>query len=149
MALDLPPLLQPPLSGIVPPADWRKSVAYPSTDRPVEPSDAEAQTADSEQASEYRPIDLDETGDSFRVDTAAAFPARSAQISDARSWDQPRPIYNPRGAPSDATPALSRLDSRISFEPIYLYQYASTRYALVSYQPWTLAERRARFDILA
>ncbi len=149
MALDLPPLLQPPLSGIVPPADWRKSVAYPATDRPVEPSDADLQAADSEQAREYRAIDFDEPDDTILVDTRAAYPARPGQFGDSRSWDQPRPIFNPRGAPSDATPALSRLEARISFEPVYMHQYASTVYALVSYMPATLAERRARFDILA
>lgn len=149
MALDLPPLLQPPLSGIVPPADWRKSVAYSESNRPVEPSDAEQQTADSEHAGEYRPIDLDETVGGSRIDARAAYPTRPGQFSDARSWDQPRPVYNPRGAPSDATPALSRLEARVAFEPQYVHQYASTRYALVSYMPWTWAERRTRFDILA
>lgn len=149
MALDLPPLLQPPLSGIVPPADWRKSVAYPATDRPVEPSDAETRSSDSERPSEFRAFDLDETSDASRIDARAAYPTRPGQFSDARSWDQPRPIYNPRGAPSDATPALSRLEARVAFEPLYVHQYASTRYALVSYMPWNLSERRTRFDILA
>lgn len=149
MALNLPPLLQPPLSGIVPPADWRKSVAYPDTDRPVEPSDAETHVSDSERSDEYRALDLDEEVDAPRTDARSAYPTRPGQFGDARSWDQPRPIFNPRGAPSDATPALSRLEARISFEPLYLHQYASTLYALVSYMPWTLAERRTRFDILA
>ena len=149
MALDLPPLLQPPLSGIVPPADWRKSVAYPATDRPVEPSDAEQDDFESENSNDYRAFDIEDPAEAAQIDASAAFPARSAPNIEARSWDLPRPIYNPRGAPSDATPALSRLEARIAFEPLYMHQYASTRYALVSYLPWTLADRRTRFDILA
>lgn len=149
MAFDLPPLIQPPLAGLVPPADWRKSVAYSEIARPVEPSDAELESADSEAANDFRSIDLDEAAEAPAFDARSAFPSRYGQTGDARSWDQPRPIYNPRGAPSDASPALSRLEARISFEPVYMHQYASTLYALVSCMPWTLAERRTRFDILA
>jgi hypothetical protein len=61
----------------------------------------------------------------------------------------PRPIFNPRGAPSDAVPAMSQLEARIAFEPVFMQHYASTLYALVSRIPTTLAERRQAFDLLA
>ena len=60
-----------------------------------------------------------------------------------------RQIYNPRGAPSDAVPAMSQLEARIAFEPVFMQHYASTLYALVSRIPTTLAERRQAFDLLA
>ncbi len=72
--------------------------------------------------------------------------------------DMPRPrvppdgrmtLYNPRGAPSDAVPALARLDARISFEPLYLHHQATTRYAFVSAMPLTLPDRRRNFEIFA
>jgi hypothetical protein len=75
-------------------------------------------------------------------------PKGPGMLADAKSWDQSRPIYNPRGAPSDAVPALSRLEARISFAPLYMYNYASTLYACVSFLPWNLAEQRARINIL-
>jgi menaquinone-dependent protoporphyrinogen IX oxidase len=46
-------------------------------------------------------------------------------------------------------PAMSRLEARIAFEPVYMQHYASTLYALVSRIPTTLAERRQAFDLLA
>ena len=61
----------------------------------------------------------------------------------------PRQIYNPRGAPSDAIPAMSQLEARIAFEPVYMQHYASTLYTLVSRIPTTLAERRQAYDLLA
>jgi len=75
-------------------------------------------------------------------------PKGPGMLAEAKSWDQSRPIYNPRGAPSDAVPALSRLEARISFAPLYMYNYASTLYACVSFLPWNLAEQRARINIL-
>lgn len=77
-----------------------------------------------------------------------SIPRGPGTLADSKSWDQSRPIYNPRGAPSDAVPALSRIEARISFEPLYMHNYASTRYACVSFLPWTLAERRARVDLM-
>jgi hypothetical protein len=69
--------------------------------------------------------------------------------SSAGPDDPPRTIYNPRGAPSDAVPALSKLEARIAFEPIFMQHYASTLYSLVSRIPTTLAERRQAYDLLA
>jgi len=58
-------------------------------------------------------------------------------------------LYNPRGAPSDAVPALARLDARISYEPLYLHHHATTRYAFVSAMPISVPDRRRSFEIYA
>ena len=65
------------------------------------------------------------------------------------SWDDPRPRYSRAGIPSDAVPALSKLEARIAFEPCYVHHYASARYAAVSYLPWTNADRRNNVDLFA
>jgi hypothetical protein len=58
-------------------------------------------------------------------------------------------LYNPRGAPSDAVPALARLDARVSYEPLYLHHFATTRYAFVSAMPVSVSDRRRSFEIYA
>jgi hypothetical protein len=63
--------------------------------------------------------------------------------------DPARQVYLPRGAPSDAVPAMSRLEARIAFEPVFMQHYASTLYSLVSRIPTNAAERRQVFDLLA
>ena len=66
------------------------------------------------------------------------------------SPDEPlRLVYNQRGAPSDAIPALTRLEARIALEPVFMQHYASTLYAMVSRMPATAAERRMAFDLFA
>ena len=66
------------------------------------------------------------------------------------SPDEPlRLVYNQRGAPSDAIPALTRLEARIALEPVFMQHYASTLYAMVSRMPATAAERRVAFDLFA
>jgi len=75
--------------------------------------------------------------------------AGGAYRSAAGPGDPPRQVYLPRGAPSDAVPAMSRLEARIAFEPVFMQHYASTLYALVSRMPTTAAERRQVFDLLA
>ena len=66
------------------------------------------------------------------------------------SPDEPlRLVYNQRGAPSDAIPALTRLEARIALEPVFMQHYASTLYAMVSRMPATPAERRVAFDLFA
>ena len=66
------------------------------------------------------------------------------------SPDDPlRLVYNQRGAPSDAIPALTRLEARIALEPVFMQHYASTLYAMVSRMPATPAERRLAFDLFA
>lgn len=58
-------------------------------------------------------------------------------------------LYNPRGAPSDAVPALARLDARVAYEPLYLHHHATTRYAFVSAMPVSVPDRRRSFEIYA
>jgi hypothetical protein len=65
------------------------------------------------------------------------------------NWDDQRPRYSRAGTPSDAVPALSKLEARIAMEPYYVHHYASARYASVSYLPWTNAERRNNLDVYA
>ncbi|MBM3635886.1 MAG: hypothetical protein FJX04_02085 [Alphaproteobacteria bacterium] len=66
------------------------------------------------------------------------------------SPDEPlRLVYNQRGAPSDAIPALTRLEARIALEPVFMHHYASTLYAMVSRLPTTPTERRVAFDLFA
>jgi hypothetical protein len=66
------------------------------------------------------------------------------------SPDEPlRLVYNQRGAPSDAIPALTRLEARIALEPVFMQHYASTLYSMVSRMPATPAERRLAFDLFA
>ncbi|MFM8608297.1 MAG: hypothetical protein ACKOBC_10090 [Hyphomicrobiales bacterium] len=77
-------------------------------------------------------------------------PRNSDPARPSISPDDPlRLVYNPRGAPSDAIPALTRLEARIAFEPIFMQHYASTLYAMVSRMPATPAERRVAFDLFA
>lgn len=74
----------------------------------------------------------------------------SDPIRPSVSPDEPlRLVYNQRGAPSDAIPALTRLEARIALEPVFMQHYASTLYAMVSRLPATPAERRVAFDLFA
>ena len=151
MVLDFPPLVSPPLASLTRNVDLR---TYSVRETRVPGSDVNPE--------ERAPPDTSYTGDNYRslVDEDLLTPRRPAlspggwgpkgpgMLADSKSWDQSRPIYNPRGAPSDAVPSLSRLEARISFEPLYMHNYASTLYACVSFLPWNLAERRARVDLL-
>ena len=151
MALDLPPLVSAPLSQLAPVIDFRNDAPLR-----VDSTGGRLSSDDSDQT------DTPFSGDSYRSsteDTWRATTRRGEQsggwaprgpgaAADSRTWDQSRPVYNPRGAPSDGAPALSRLQARISFEPLYLHQFASTLYACVSFMPWTLSERRARVDLM-
>ena len=151
MALDLPPLVSAPLASMARTTELKtysvQQVAPVGSDFNPEERDA---SNTGYAGGEYH-SSLDEGLHSARREgssTGGASPRGPGMLADAKSWDQSRPIYNPRGAPSDAVPALSRLEARISFAPLYMYNYASTLYACVSFLPWNLAERRARIDIL-
>jgi hypothetical protein len=50
---------------------------------------------------------------------------------------------------SDAVPALSWLEARFSFDPLYVQNKAAALYALISRVPTSLAERRLAYDIFA
>jgi len=151
MALDLPPLVRAPLSQLAPVIDFRND----------EPLRVDA-TGGKFSSDDSDPSETPFSGDTYRSSTEDAWRtgaregaqqgasgARGPGVpADAKSWAQSRPVYNPRGAPSDGVPALSKLQARISFEPLYLHQFASTLYACVSFMPWTLSERRARVDLM-
>jgi hypothetical protein len=151
MALDLPPLVRAPLAQLAPVADFRNA-------RPLRVDSTEGAYSSDDSDASGSPF----AGDGYRTSTDESpystprqglpsggwAPRGPGALADSTSWDQSRPIYNPRGAPSDAAPALSRLQARISFEPLYMHQYASTLYACVSFMPWTLSERRARVDLM-
>lgn len=74
---------------------------------------------------------------------------RPPMADDPGAWAQPRALYAPKGVPSEAVPALARLDARIAMEPVYVHHYAASRYAFVSRMPLTLTERRAMGEVLA
>ena len=151
MAFDLPPLVSAPLSLRAPVIDF-------STDEPprvdAKGSGLNSDDSDPSQASLSSDSYRSSTEDAWRTTPRSGLPIGGwaprgpGVAADPKSWDQSRPIYNPRGAPSDGVPALSRLEARISFEPLFMHQYASTLYACVSFMPWTLFERRARVDLM-
>ncbi len=90
-----------------------------------------------------------ETADAF-----AQFRARPAALpawggDRPRGPDGPMVLHHPRGAPSDAVPAASRLDARIAFDPVYVHHQAATRYAFVSAMPTSVADRRRQFEVFA
>jgi len=151
MALDLPPLVTAPLSQLAPVKDFRN-------DEPLRVDStggtSNSEDGDSSQTSFSGDAYRSPTDDDWRTSPGADLPVGGwtprgpGVAADAKSWDQSRPIYNPRGAPADAVPALSRLHARISVEPLYLHQFASTLYACVSFMPWNPFERRGRVDLL-
>ena len=151
MALDLPPLVRAPLSQLAPIIDYR-NVERLRVDPPGGASNRE--DTDPSEASfsgdTYRSPseDASRSATSGGLPTGGWAPRGPGVPADSKSWDQSRPIYNPRGAPSEAAPALSRLEARISCEPLYMHQYASTLYACVSFMPWNPYERRARVDLM-
>ncbi len=151
MALDFPPLVSVPPVNLARAADVRTYLVRQA----------------SEPGSDFNPEERDlpderYPDDTFQslVDESPLAPRRQSAspgggtkkspgtLAESKSWDQSRPVYNPRGAPADAVPSLSRLEARISFEPLYMHHYASTLYACISFLPWNLAQLRARVDLL-
>ena len=155
MTLDLPPLMRPPLVNRTASSEWRDSVGLTSLTGRADSLgttyglDATSPSVpDMEYGAGSQLSVLDMPSGSTARQLARRQMANPGQLSEPLSWDQSRPLYNPRGAPSDASPALTRLEARIALEPNYMHQYASTRYANVSVLPWLLAERKMRVDIL-
>ena len=151
MALDFPPLVSAPLASIARMSDLKtypvRQASDPGSDFNPDERDPSATSYSSDN---YRAT-VDEDPLTPRRQGASPggwSPRNPGMLADSKSWDQSRPIYNPRGAPADAVPSLSRLEARISFEPLYMHHYASTLYACVSFLPWNLAQLRARVDLL-
>ncbi len=155
MTLDIPPLMRLPLVNRTASSEWRDSVGLTSltgrSDTPgtiygLDGTSPSAPDMDYGGGTQLSVQDMP-SGSTARQ-LARRHMANPGMLADSMSWDQSRPLYNPRGAPSDASPALTRLEARIALEPNYVHQYASTRYANVSVLPWLLAERKMRVDIL-
>ena len=150
MVFDLPPLVRAPLSQLAPVTDFRNGEPLR-----VDPTGGTFNSEDSDPSQNsfssdaYRATDDDwRAGERPDLPVGGWRPRGPGVAADAQAWDQSRPVYNPRGAPSDAVPALSRLQARISVEPLYMHQFASTLYACVSFMPWNPYERRARVDLM-
>ena len=151
MALELPPLVTAPLSSMARTAELRTYSTQQLSPVGSDFNPEERDASNTRYAGADNEPSVEAGQQPYRREQSLAggnAPRGPGMLADAKSWDQSRPIYNPRGAPSDAVPALSRLEARISFAPLYMYNYASTLYACVSFLPWNLAERRARIDIL-
>ena len=151
MSLDFPPLISAPLAVVARPPDLRTYSVHKASGPGDDFTPEERDPSDTTYAGDtYRPSMDEEQLTSRRQGSSSGgwMPKGPGSLADSKSWDQSRPIYNPRGAPADAVPALSRLEARISFAPLYMHNYASTLYACISFLPWNLAERRARVDLL-
>lgn len=151
MALEIPRLVAAPLASMAHPAELRTYSTQQLSPVGSDFNPEERDASSKRYPAEVYETSFDEGPTPYRQDQSPPGgnkPRGPGMLADAKSWDQSRPIYTPRGAPSDAVPALSRLEARISFAPLYMYNYASTLYACVSFLPWNLAERRARIDIL-
>jgi hypothetical protein len=150
MVLDLPSLTRTPPANLSAGLELRDQFAL-SASRKEQSRAPEALNSDlpEEPADWAYQASKDAAGSTRRIDWQTQRGGVPGAYGDPRSWDQSRPMHNPRGAPTDATPALTKLEARIAMEPNYVHHYASTRYANVSYLPWTLSERRQRIDIMA
>lgn len=151
MVLDLPPLTRPPNVAYSASSELRDSLALSSRREALRPSfDAQTSSDLPDEIVDWtQSARQDQSGSLRRTEWQQRTGGAPGALAEPRSWDQSRPLYNPRGAPSDATPALTKLEARISSEPAYVHHYASTRYASVSYLPVLLAERRQRYDLFA
>jgi len=149
MAIAVPAFVQQPTPKYLPPlaAVAQSAMVDEATDapRPLQETGASDQSGDL--WSNLAQVALPYSPDMRRrwSDRSASNPFRSMAGPD----DPLKPIYNPRGAPSDAVPAMSQLEARIALEPVFMQHYASTLYALVSRIPTTVAEEREAFDLLA
>lgn len=144
-------LTRPPLAGLSASAELRSSFGLSANrERLIPPATTETSSDLPETSPDWGlAASRDESGSVRRTQWQTRGGGAPGTLAESASWDQSRPIYNPRGAPSDGVPALTKLEARIAMEPNYIHHYASTRYASVSYMPWTLAERRQRIDIMA
>ena len=151
MVLDLPPLTRPQLAAFSASSDLRDNLALSQRREVLSPGfSAETSSDLPEDMAEWtQSARQDQSGSMRRTEWQQRTGGAPGAFAEPRSWDQSRPLYNPRGAPSDATPALTKLEARISSDPSYVHHYASTRYASVSYLPVLLAEKRQRYDLFA
>jgi hypothetical protein len=149
--LDLPPLTRPHLAAFSASTDLRDNVALSPRREVLSPGFSAETSSDlpDDMAEWTQSARQDQSGSLRRSEWQQRTGGAPGALAEPRSWDQSRPLYNPRGAPSDATPALTKLEARVASEPAYVHHYASTRYASVSYLPVLLAEKRQRYDLFA
>ena len=139
---------QPVQNAVLPPLAGAQRSALiedvPSTPRPL--VEVTAPSPDNLPPNDSAAVILPFTQDARRKpSTRGGEPLRPSVSPD----DPLRLVYNQRGAPSDAIPALTRLEARIALEPVFMQHYASTLYSMVSRMPATPAERRVAFDLFA
>lgn len=148
MALSTAGIARQPVSSLLPPlvVAARASMAQDDyeTVRPVLPA-SEVQL-DGATFLQFDPMEVQSAVNRRRQPGALSFFSDKPEIAAAA---QPNRIFAPRGAPSDAVPALSWLESRFSFDPLYVQNKAAALYALISRVPTSLAERRLAYDIFA
>jgi hypothetical protein len=151
MVLDIPPLTRPTAAAFTASGDLRDTFALSSRRDPLRPSFSPETSSDlpDDMVDWSQAARQDQSGSLRRTEWQQRSAGAPGAFAAPRSWDQSRPLYNPRGAPSDASPALTKLEARVSSEPTYVHHYASTRYASVSYLPVLLAEKRQRYDLFA
>ena len=139
MSIDMPALVRPVLAGA--PGQEAQSVApllRTASTRPVSEDGLPRDVWTERQAQ-----------DAYSPETLRTQRMAPGAMRRQDNWDEARPRYIRSGAPSDAAPALSRLEARIGHEPAYVHHYASARYAAVSYLPWMASDRRRHVDVLA
>ena len=151
MVLDIPPLTRPPAAAFSASGELRDTLALSPRREALRPSFSAETSGDlpDDMVDWAQSARQDQSGSLRRTEWQQRTGGAPGAFAEPRSWDQSRPLYNPRGAPSDATPALTKLEARVSSEPSYVHHYASTRYASVSYLPVLLAEKRQRYDLFA
>ena len=148
MALSTAGIVRQPVSSLLPPlvlaARARETFDEFETIRPVAPTD-DVQLDDAAYL-HFDQLQIQRVLERRRQPGAVSFFSDRPDIEPAES---PTRIFAPRGAPSDAVPALTRLEARFTFDPLYIQTRAAALYALISRIPSTLAERRLAYDILA
>ena len=148
MALSTVGIARQPVSSLLPPLIVAARASMGQDDyetvRPVLPA-SEVQL-DSATFLQFDPLEVQSAVSRRRQPGALSFFSDKPDIAAA---EQPIRIFAPRGAPSDAVPALSWLEARFSFDPLYVQNKAAALYALISRVPTSLAERRLAYDIFA
>jgi len=148
MALSTAGIARQPVSSLLPPLIVAARASMGQDDyetvRPVLPA-SEVQM-DEATFLQFDPLEVQSAVNRRRQPGALSFFSDKPEIAAA---EQPSRIFAPRGASSDAVPALSWLEARFSFDPLYVQNKAAALYALISRVPTSLAERRLAYDIFA
>jgi hypothetical protein len=148
MALSTAGIARQPVSSLLPPlvvaARAQENFDEFETIRPVVPSQ-DVQLDDAAYL-HFDQLQIQRVSERRRQPGAISYFSDRPDIEPAEA---PTRIFAPRGAPSDAVPALTRLEARFTFDPLYIQNRAAALYALISRIPTSLADRRLAYDILA